>query len=421
MAESTEQTGNRLRTVAGAVAIAIVVVIISGLVYFRATHNGHANNPSVGVATVNGVSFSCRLPVLGGAAAGFISFPDGAVTVDHSVNFQNVKGAYGYTYDDQVRRWVPVPGASLSPDGRSYAYLAQTTGVPGQPEALSLHAHDVVSGSDRLLWQGSGSPMGTNAVTWLQSGIYFSAVLYPADGSLGPAFPALYVADPNKAGTPRRIGPNPEPQPPSPGQAYFGPDQFTFIGPGAAWGTGQRQPKEAPSPGNPPAPGAFGPDRVLRMDLRDGSVSTWYTVSGNSFVSVMGLDAQGQPILSVYQPTMFDKTAQPPAKFEPPPVTLLLLTGPNQTTEITAGNTSFHMGSQPSGDSHGIWFGSWDSIWLYTASGGLRQVATIPSGTFPSPSVPPGYPAKGAPASGARPSMPAYMYGTLLQIAGRCA
>lgn len=280
---------------------------------------------------------------------------------------------------------------------------------------MSLHTHEIVSGKDRILWEGSGSPMGPNQVTWLPGGIYFSAYVAPAGDFQGPSFPAVYISDPNQPGTPRRVGPNPPPQPPSLGQInYAGPDIFTLIGGGAAWGMGNRVPKEAPSSDKPPAPGTYGPDRILHMDLRDGSVSTWYTVSGTDLVTLMGLDAQGRPILALYQAAAFKSPSGPPA------ARMFLLTGVGQTVDITSGNSDFRLGGQPWADSHGIWFGSWNSVWLYTQSGGLRQVATIPAGLFPSPSPPPGYPPKGPVASDERSKIPAYMLGTLVTPAGSC-
>ncbi len=406
------------RWLAGALAVLLALGVVGGLVYYYRSGARPLKGETVGSVAVSGVDFKCRLPVLAGAAGAFISFPDGAVTIDHRVGLNLYKGGFGYTYDAQVERWVPVPRSALSPDGRSYAYLAQTTGVPGEMTSTSLHTHEIASGKDHVLWEGSGSSMGPN-LTWLPDGIYFSVVLFQASGPAGPAFPALYVADPNHSGAPRRVGPNPPPQPPSPGQPYFsGPDIFTFVGGGAAWATGNRIPKEAPSPNKPPAPGIFGPDRVLRMDLRDGSVSTWYTVSGNDLVSLLGLDQQGRPILALFQPAF--KTAPAPSTEGPPAARLVLLTAAGQTVEITSGNPDFRPGSSPWADSHGIWFGSWNSLWLYTQRGGLRQVAAIPAGLFPSPTPPSGYPAKGGPASGARSEIPSYMQGTLVTPAGSC-
>jgi hypothetical protein len=263
--------------------------------------------------------------------------------------------------------------------------------------------------------------MGPNQLTWLPGGIYFSAVLLPAGAQFqkGFSFPAIYVADPNHPGTPRRIGPNPEPQPPSPGQSnYYGPDMFSLVGGGAAWGTGNRVPAEAPAPNKPPVPGTYGPDKVLRMDLGDGSVSTYYTVSGAELVSLVGLDQQGRPVLSLYAPKPAFENGPPPTSYEPPPPHLMLLTGPNQSVDLAAG-ADFHQGSQPMADSHGIWFGSWNSVWLYTQSTGLRQVATVPTGLFPSPSPPPGFQSKPIPSG--KPGMPAYMQGTLIMPAGSCA
>src|SRR5229473_2645792 len=239
------------RWLASVLAGLLALGVVGGLLYYR--YSVHPpQGAKVGSLTVTGVDFSCRLPVIAGASGAFISFPDGAVTIDHKVAIDFYKGGYGYTYDGQVGKWVPVPRSALSPDGRSYAYMAQTTGVPGQMSSTSLHTHEIASGKDRVLWEGSGSAMGPN-ITWLPGGIYFSAVLFPASGPAGPSFPAVYVADPNNPGTPRRVGPNPPPQPPGPGQPYFsGPDTFTLMGGGAAWGMGNRTPKEAPSSNKPP-------------------------------------------------------------------------------------------------------------------------------------------------------------------------
>jgi len=170
--------------------------------------------------------------------------------------------------------------------------------VPGGTTFASLHTHEIASGKDGVLWEAAGSPTGPNVLTWLPGGIYFSAVLVSAAGRNTTPLPALYVSDPNHAGPPRRVGPNPPPPPPTPGQPnYSGLEVFSLVGGGAAWTTSYRVPKQAPSPKNPPSTGAFGPDRVLRMDLRDGSVSTWYKVNEPDLISLMGLDGQGRPIL----------------------------------------------------------------------------------------------------------------------------
>lgn len=407
------------RWLATALAVLVTLGVVGGLVFFRLTSRTPGPQ-SVGSVTVSGIDFKCRLPVLAGAAGGFISFPDGGITIDRSVavGVKSYKGGFGFTYDARVARWVPVPSSALSPDGRSYGYLAQTTGVPGQNTSMSLHTHEIVSGKDRVLWEGAGSPM-SGSVTWLATGLYFTAALSPAEPtSFGQLLPAVYTVDPNHPGPPRRVGPNPPPQTPSPDQPYYsGPDSFGLFGGGAAWGVGNRVMKKAPTTDGPPAPGTYGPDRVLRMDLRDGSVSTWYTVAGTDIVSVMGLDAQGEPILSLFTP----KAPVPNTKtYEPPAVRLLLLTGPGQTVDITAGNAGFHMGGGPTADSHGIWFGDWNAVWIYTRTGGLRQVATIPAGVFPSPSPPPGFPAQPVAVPSGKPGMPAYMQGTLVNPAGPC-
>jgi hypothetical protein len=407
------------RWLAGAVAALLAAGVVGGLVFHRLSSPSPSGN-SAGSAAVSGVDLNCRLPVLADAAGAFITFPNGAITIDRSVKIDPYSGSYTYTYDAEVGRWVPVPRPAISPDGRSYAYLAETSGVPGATTLVSLHTHEIASRKDRVLWEATGSPMGPgpNTLAWLSDGIYFSSVLVPVGGAKTTPLPAVYVSDPDHAGPPRRLGPNPPPQMPSPGQSYAGPDLFMFFGGGAAWATGNRVPKQAPSPNNPPSPGELGPDRVLRMDLRDGSVSTWFKVSGTDLVSVMGLDGQERPILAFLQLSL--KAEPQPGVFVPPVARLQLLTGPNQAVDISAGNPDFHMGSMPSADSHGIWFGSWNSVWLYTDKVGLRQVASIPAGLFPSPSPPPGLQGKGGAPNSPPPGMPAYMQGTLVTPAGSC-
>lgn len=417
--ERGEVRGPR-RWLAGAVAVLLAMGIVSGLVVSRLGSRSPSNQ-TVGSATVSGAALTCRLPVVAGTAGGFISFPSGTVTIDRGVSLDPYKGGYGYTYDVQVGRWMQVPASGLSPDRRSYAYLAQTTGVPGKTTLMSLHTHEIASSKDRVLWEAAGSPLGPNTpLTWLPGGIYFSAILVPAAGPNTTPLPAVYVSDPNHASPPRRLGPNPEPPPPTPGQPYYsGPTLFTLVGGGAAWATGNRVPKQAPSPNNPPTPGDSGPDRILRMDLRDGSMSTWYQVSEPDLISLVGLDGQGRPILGSIQLNL--KAVPQPGVFVTPVARLLLLTGPSQTLEINAGIPDFHFGSMPSADSHGIWFGSWNSVWLYTVTSGLRQVANIPAGVFPSPSPPPGLQPKGGVPGSPPPGVPSYMQGTLITPAGPCA
>src|SRR5258708_27613013 len=174
-----ELTGPR-RWLAGAMAVLLTLAVVGGFAYIRLASRAQ-NDQAVGSVAVGGVGFSCRLPVLAGTSGAFISFPDGAVTIDHSLALSPYKGGYGngYTYDAPVKKWVPVPRSSVSPDGRSYSYLAQTTGVPGETATLSLHTREIAGGKDRVLWEGCGSPTAPTYVPWLPTGIYFSSVLIP--------------------------------------------------------------------------------------------------------------------------------------------------------------------------------------------------------------------------------------------------
>ena len=141
------------------------------------------------------------------------------------------------------------------------------------------------------------------------------------------------------------------------------------LGGGAAWVTAQD-----------PVPAGVkgGPNLVLRMDLREGTVSTWYTTGPGNVVLIDGVDAGGRPLLSVVP------LSSPGAR--PTPV-VLLLTGANQTTTI--GPDPGLLSVTTYGDRHGTWITGYGSIWLY-ADGQLRKLATVPDGLFPGPQPKPG-------------------------------
>ncbi|HEV2476049.1 MAG TPA: hypothetical protein VGX22_05875, partial [Candidatus Dormibacteraeota bacterium] len=95
-------------------AIVLTLGVMGGLVYHRLGARW-TTGQTVGSVAVSGVNFTCRLPVLAGPSGAFISFPDGAVTIDRSITLNPYKGGYGYTYDAAVQRWVPIPGSAVSP------------------------------------------------------------------------------------------------------------------------------------------------------------------------------------------------------------------------------------------------------------------------------------------------------------------
>jgi len=379
------------RWVAGGVAAVMALTIAAGLMFFRqrGTTDSAASGQQVGALNMTiQLGFQCTLPVQGYLTDARISLPDGAVLVDHVGKQLKGTAQYGSVYAGG--KWVPVPRAWLSPDGRSYAYLTSTTGVPGQPQTAALYVRDIARATDRKLWSGAGF---TQMIGWGPGGVYF--MLQPAAGGKGSRdMTEVWVVDPAKPGAAHRVGPNP-PQPAPSSEADSPIFQFgTRIAADYAWSVKMGSAR-------PPIPAGGGnvvrnPSQVIRMDLTDGSLSTWFTAAEGTSLSIAGMDAQGHPILTliptprmVAPPTSTGGPVLPPADVNyPPPPCVLLLTGPNQTVEIADGSNSEFRPSSAIGDRHGIWFNSPGSLWLYRPNG-LAKIADVPISLFPRPAPQP--------------------------------
>ena len=412
----------------GGTALVLTLALIGGLLYvggvFRPRNPTHPAGQFRGNVTLVGVGdLRCRLPIEGGSGGAFISFPDGGLSTDPTALTPGKGSYYGYgpygggapgsTYDAAAGKWLPVQAASISPDQKSYAYIATTTGVPGSPPAATLHVVDASGAHDRTLWQGSG---GGQILGWTLSAIYFTFSNAPTGGPPDAVLNGLDLT----SGAVRKIATMSSTSP------YGGPPsgQFTLIANGAAWGMGF-----PPPPTGPPAPGtaskSYGPNRVLRLDLKDGTTATWFTAQENESVTVAGLDSGGNPIIAVMAFPAPPPSGTPPQPYKPaflPPLHSIL-TGPNQTTPL--GDVSDVMFKPVSffSDSHGTWIGTPNgSIYLLSRSG-LRKVAVVPAGLLPSP-TPPDYGGKGiqSPPPGFTPPTPPPGYtGVPVRVAGPCS
>jgi hypothetical protein len=208
----------------------------------------------------------------------------------------------------------------------------------------------VQNGKSRELWRGAGR---ATIVGWTSEGLYFVFTTSPAQQP-GVATPGdVWLVDPANPSHAHRVGPNSASRASASGPlSPFSPE--TKLGGGAAWDITH----------NP----ATNQDRVVRMDLRDGSLGVWYTAPANTPVFILGFDGQGDPVLALYTS---DRSSTK---------VLALLTGPNQAAELpdSFGTTRF---ASAFADAHGIWFGSSGSLWLYS-SGSLFKVADLPVGSL---------------------------------------
>jgi len=414
--------GSRWQWAAGGVAVLLAVTIVAGLAFVRQRSAAHpaATGQLAGSLTMTAqLDFRCTLPVQGYLSLGRISLPDGGVTVDQVQPQGKGTPAFGSVYVGG--KWLPVPRTWLSPDGSAYAYVTTTSGVPGQAQTATVYVHDIARGPDRKLWSGSG--YAQTIIGWGPGGVYFG--LQPTASSQGFTGQEVWVVDPANPSAAHRVGPNP-PQTAAPGVPAVPLFQFgTRIAGSAAW-TVKQGVTQGPIP---PGGGviARSPAEVVRMELKDGSLSTWFTAPDGTNVGIAGTDQQGHPILIinttpklVQQPQSSGAPVPVPSEvIYPPPPRVLLLTGANQTVEISSGADATFRPSSAFGDGHGIWFTSPGSLWLYR-HGSLAKVADVPASLFPLPTPPPNAPTP--PPNLTRPSPPPdYPIGVSLNVLGPCA
>jgi hypothetical protein len=291
------------------------------------------------VATVD---FTCRLPVSiapqpGSSSyqGGFISFPSGKLTIDPA-------GAGGRYFDMAFSKWLPVERDSVAPDGRHYAFGAQT--ADNKP---LLHVVSVPSGSDRVyslpsdMYDAIG---GIYVIDFQPNTVYMG--LFVEGGIIG-----IWTLNLTTAQTVK----------------IAGPENAWVMDGSVVWGTGFNQ--ADPNPLSFP-PG-FRANEVERFDISDGSTTTWLYRPGN-LVGVMGVDRAHHPIVGV----LIDKdTAE----------LLLLLDAKTQQTIYSGSSNSWignidTIGGGIISDSHGMWMGSGPyGLYLYSAGAGVQRVSDLQS------------------------------------------
>lgn len=284
-------------------------------------------------------SQSCRLPISlvvdakGSLQGAFVDFPSGKVTVDPS----GVGGAY---YSRQFKRWLPVGRDGISPDSTRYASLDTWAGFSARGR---LHIVDMVTGKDQLYEIGSSvNQLPFVILAFTSEGIWLSNAGYEAPGG------GLFLLDP-ATGVLKSFGDRAITEPVAGGPGVF---WFTDVGP------------------NPDVAAiGFGiPERVLQLTISDGKSALWFTKHG-SYVRVLGTDLTGHPIIGTWVNGA-----------EPPDETVWLATSATNVTQIGVVHDAF----QPIADSHGMWFGGSDGIYLYSEATGMEKItdkAAYPAGT----------------------------------------
>jgi hypothetical protein len=222
---------------------------------------------------------------------------------------------------------------ALAPDRGSYAFVVTTDGVPGASRTGDVRVHTIASGKEQQIWTGDGD---IRPLAWTDDGIYVDR-----NGS-------VWLVDPAAPAKAHRVGPNPV------DNLRYGGSMFVWFGHGAAWGV---------SGSNRALIGANRPefaDQVDRLNLADGTLTTWFRAPAQRWVRILGLDTVGRPFLGLEEPPAAVGSAIYPHERDE---LLLLLTGTGQTMTIAAAGA----GLRPRGattDSHGTWITAAGSLWL---------------------------------------------------------
>ena len=318
---------------------------------------------TAGVSNAFG-TLACRLPIAqfdssGKLAGAFITFPSRELIRDPNSTFQDVSPnglvksvvqpqLIGWprraTFTRRYGRWVPANPTEVSPDSSHYAW-AETTN--DSPRRNKVHVVDVASGLDHVVRDQVAETNGFFSVVDYQSdGIYLNDV-----GPVGEAAPqGLWRLDPMTG----RL------------QTIFTNGVVDDVAGGAAWVE-----KVNPNDPHPPVslgrgqdrgyPGAVLPDQLLRRDLANGAIASWYYEPGRNVV-LLGFDQADHPIVDVLSST--DATE------------VWLVTAPGRRERIDAGTFS-EAPFGPFGDTHGTWLRGQQGIFLYTAAAGLVKVSSV--------------------------------------------
>lgn len=334
----------------------------------------------------------CKLPVISwyqpgsqgdvqlppmGVQAHYVSYPGGSISEGAADQFTNGNDGFGWStsaspvlrgtgpvgyYDVAFRRFLPVPRAQVSPDGRQYVYMDYTQG--GLYAYGQLHVVDVASGHDRVLQLQAAQYL---IFDFSADGIYFTY------GPLGQSA-GLSLLNPD-TGTVHQVF----------------PDGYVIaVSNGKAWiaVNGQDQHPSSPLPAGEGNPKPVVLNVLLRRDIHSGQVEEWLLrpaaaphfellgVYGGAPAVLVYLAAEGDPRWSTnqvpYEVWLMSQPMTPDTVDSG--VSAGLWSDPWYRTGRVATSPSSNLGIS---DSHGIWLGG-DGIYLYQHGNGLARVANFP-------------------------------------------
>src|ERR1700674_701335 len=332
-----------------------LVAGLCGLMVLAACGGMSANPVPTGSPGSQQAAAPCRVPFTDFKTTGFISYPSGTFTADpsaattpdpdrpafaHTVALPVLTGVAGNgseTYDWRFSRWLPVPYELVSPDGSQYAYSEvipdpASQGIGSPPLGTRVHVVDVATGRDDVVYQSADL---LSAVAFRPEGIY----LFQPNGFADTFLPFyVWLFDPSAHSAHKLLGG----QTVGPGTSALAPGTFWIMV------TDPNNPKGTPS--------------LLRVDLIDGSQSTWFAPA-STFAGFLGLDGIGRPIVSTFSGANGD------------PGKTWIVTGASTTRQIA--ETGFS--AIAIADQHGLWL-TGNGLFLYTPAGSLHKVSSVVGG-----------------------------------------
>lgn len=298
---------------------------------------GPSSTPSPNASPLATVGFSCRLPIYTEGSViedSFITFPDGAIS-------PTPVGTGGMYFDRAFSRWLPVPRREVSPDGAGYAY------VDYNGTDFVLHVIAVASGKEVQI------PLSTQAFNGQPDVLDYSADGIYLVNAFEHLQAGLWLVNPS-TGALRQLSKDVYP-------VFSAENGIIWV---------QTLNLADPFPVMTASSAGTLPDEIDRVNLKTGTKEEWLYIPGKG-LSLMGLDSRGFPLI---ESALWG--VDPNAR-------MWLVAAPDAQTSIYKGELVQSLSGGIT-DSHGVWFGSANGIYLYTNPGYLVKVSDHP-----------GYPANG--------------------------
>lgn len=295
-----------------------------------------STSPPASPRPIQPVDFSCRLPFveqvdLTRTQAGFIAFPGGAFTADPEAP------PNAADYDSTVARWLPVGREAVAPDGLSYAFV--TGGSPStSPGPPRLHVVDAATGVETAFDLSLPGTLPYGVIGFTSEGVYVGSSWE------GSAF-GYWRVDPRSGAA-----------------VSLGTKQPEFDdGTGHVWrlvvDARDTRPALSALSGEPL------PDEVVQHDLKTGADVVWFYRPGYN-VAIAGR----------FQSTGILVWTEPPISASGGGGHEYWIAGEPGRPKLVA---RIEYGGRTASDTHGIWMGGADSLYLFTPDGAVRRVANV--------------------------------------------